>query len=912
MSITNLSFTSSSGETQLYYTLDSAESFTISSDSTSWLTVSVSNGVITVNVTNNESESDRTGHLTPKVGSETCSSKAITVLQGGSSPTPPAGSFEELISNFNAILNDFGFNQITSNMDVYSYLYEGYMAASNEYNSANSPYFTQSTYEEVFKDGRSQWGSNNEYEQDGTAKNAMLCWLMAMQLAEIVHTEATWVKVNGYDSYEVNVQTMFFKRAYDLFGNDDDGMKIPLYNNYTLKGDPMVARLAASAIYSTVRANHDFEDFDDYMDELNSSNISDSNTNSMLGYLELDTVGGIAYPSAYNSACTSSDDSTRVDYYLSFPGEIGYNVNYNYVLPPAPGPYVTANGMDTNYMTSAQKTAFANRQDVCTNGKRHVRGRAYDLTNDGTFKDQFYSSGQSDHYKNYNYRFDVAVDKYVCDNYNLVTGSNLSRTVQACADDNDDTEYLYLSNVYYKYATYGNCVYNGFYLGSSSDNNGNFSGPFSSGVLGRDLSSEIKTGNTYSSLGKLLVFTHGVSNHTRDILLLHQYGRMRPGAANDSGTDRQPRSTSEYNLNFLSDNTISALAGGVTRYTNGTSPERWYVDKNYNLMQDASEKGALEYYNGINVSVSPSCFNGAPGMRAHTYPSGHNAGVWAETMLMMELFPSRAQYIYKAGYSYGVSRTILRAHWHSDTIYGRFIAMMSVPLTHSVTEVNGYLKDNSTLMIDNVCSYNFRELFTCAKTEIAGGTCSVQDGCGSSGDITFTLKIYNDLSVPVKLNGEMYMYMGDEDASTGKHCNEGGIALDGDCEHGVQGNHISIPAGGNQSFSVTIPAATVALRGNVVSNYRADNVIFYSYGELLDSTSQYYKGEISRAFYAYPMDSTTATGSRITLVNGSTHFVHIPPNVTVTDLGQTIQYNQISHYKNSSSQLTSAGDKYLW
>lgn len=749
MSITNLSFTSSSGETQLYYTLDSAESFTISSDSTSWLTVSVSNGVITVNVTNNESESDRTGHLTPKVGSETCSSKVITVLQGGSSPTPPAGSFEDLISNFNGILNDFGFNQITSNMDVYSYLYEGYMAASNEYNSSNSPYFTQSTYEEVFKNGTSQWGSNNEYELDGTAKNAMLSWLMAMQLAEIVHTDGTWVQVNGYDSYQTNVQTMLFKRAYDLFGNDGDGQIIPLYNSYTLKGDPMVARLAASAIYSTIRASHDFEDIDDFMQELGGSNINDSNANAILGYSE----------NAYNSACTtSSDDGTLVAYYLSFIDDIGYNVNYNYILPPAAGPYVTANGMSTDYMTSAQKTAFANRQDICTNGKRHVRGRAYDLTNDGTFKDQFYSSGQSNHYKNYNYRFDVAVDEYVCSNYNLVTGSNLSRTVQAVADANDDTEYLYLSPVYYKYATSGNCVYNGFYLGSSSDNNGNFSGPFNSSVLGTDLASKIKTGSTYSSLGKLLVWTHIASNDARNIILLHQYGRLRPGAANETGTDIQARSTSNYSLNNLTDNTISALAGGVTRYENGTSPERWYVDTNYNLTQDASEKGALEYYNGINVSVSPSCFNVASGMRAHTYPSGHNAGVWAETMLMMELFPSRAQYIYKAGYSYGVSRTIVRAHWNSDTIYGRYVAMMSVPLTHAVTNVNGKNKGNNGYIIDGVTSYNFQTLFDCAKLELAGGACETP-----STPWQVNVKINNQVGRTIRVSGEFRLYIGNHE-----------------------------------------------------------------------------------------------------------------------------------------------------
>jgi hypothetical protein len=256
------------------------------------------------------------------------------------------------------------------------------------------------------------------------------------------------------------------------------------------------------------------------------------------------------------------------------------------------------------------------------------------------------------------------------------------------------------------------------------------------------------------------------------------------------------------------------------------------------------------------------------------------------------MIPTRYSQIYKAAYDYSVSRTILRAHWNSDIMYGKLAGSVIAPI------INAYNLVGST---------NYRTLYQQAKTIIDNAS-----SCGGGEDITFTLTIYNDLTVPVKLNGEMYMYMGNTDANTGKHCNEGGIALDGLCKHGTQGNYISIPAGGNKSFSVTIPAATVALRGNIVSNYRADNVILYSYGQLLDKKGNPYQGEISRAFYAYPMDSTTASGNRITLVNGSTHFVHIPPNVTVKDLEDTENYNQISHYKNSASQLTDPNDIYLW
>jgi hypothetical protein len=47
----------------------------------------------------------------------------------------------------------------------------------------------------------------------------------------------------------------------------------------------------------------------------------------------------------------------------------------------------------------------------------------------------------------------------------------------------------------------------------------------------------------------------------------------------------------------------------------------------------------------------------------------------------------------KAIYSYGVSRTIVRYHWNSDTFYGMLVATTLVPIINATTNTSDSSKD---------------------------------------------------------------------------------------------------------------------------------------------------------------------------------------------------------------------------
>jgi hypothetical protein len=118
-----------------------------------------------------------------------------------------------------------------------------YNKSRQEY-EGNSELFKPSTYEDL--EVVNYHGNNNEYELDGTAENAMLYWIIAMCLSELTTS-------SGNDT---NNQTKLFKFAYDLGGEEGDGRKIRLYNNYTPKGDVTICRLVASVIYAKYRKNY--------------------------------------------------------------------------------------------------------------------------------------------------------------------------------------------------------------------------------------------------------------------------------------------------------------------------------------------------------------------------------------------------------------------------------------------------------------------------------------------------------------------------------------------------------------------------------------------------------------------------------------------------------------------------------
>jgi hypothetical protein len=59
--------------------------------------------------------------------------------------------------------------------------------------------------------------------------------------------------------------------------------------------------------------------------------------------------------------------------------------------------------------------------------------------------------------------------------------------------------------------------------------------------------------------------------------------------------------------------------------------------------------------------------------------------------------------IYKAAYAFTVSRTIVRAHWNSDTIYGKLSATTIFPVLHAMYTFNNMF-ENAEQALNNTPS----------------------------------------------------------------------------------------------------------------------------------------------------------------------------------------------------------------
>lgn len=216
----------------------------------------------------------------------------VTVIQKanpGGHPVDPTTKkdFETLVNDFNEVLP----KSITKNSTTWNYLLKGFNAADDEWNNGTLGLFSPENYPEIYN----YRGNNDQYDKDNTSYNAMQSWLMAMSLAEIIANKGT----------VTNNQTEVYKKAYAIGG----GRNIPLYGNYTLKSDVVIARLVASVLWSKVRANYSFAAMDAMRNELGGSSID-----RVVSWTNLESY--------------SSND-------------IGYNVNVSAIFPVAAGPFAT-------------------------------------------------------------------------------------------------------------------------------------------------------------------------------------------------------------------------------------------------------------------------------------------------------------------------------------------------------------------------------------------------------------------------------------------------------------------------------------------------------------------------------------------------------------------------------------------
>lgn len=268
----------------------------------------------------------------------------VTVIQ---EPNPNGSEkeifdLEKLIGIFNEILETNGNGKISEEETpiTYNYLSNVYDLCVQEWENPDSKLFKEETYPEVYD----YHGENTKYHD--LAFVSMKAWLLAMCLSEIVPTSGEYT----------NTQTQLFQKAYELGG----GRNIPLFDDYEIHSDVMIARLAAGVIYASNRGKYTFDDIEKMRYEL---------------------AGDFIYASDWEGLGYTSPDNRSIGY-------LGFLVNSEEIFPSAPGPY--SNDTDPD-----RPKPFEEGQD----------------------EDLFYMDEED--WKKYNYKMDVEIDNYITSNYNF-------------------------------------------------------------------------------------------------------------------------------------------------------------------------------------------------------------------------------------------------------------------------------------------------------------------------------------------------------------------------------------------------------------------------------------------------------------------------------------------------------------
>jgi acid phosphatase (class A) len=66
-----------------------------------------------------------------------------------------------------------------------------------------------------------------------------------------------------------------------------------------------------------------------------------------------------------------------------------------------------------------------------------------------------------------------------------------------------------------------------------------------------------------------------------------------------------------------------------------------------------------------------------------SYPSGHTAAGWGWALILAEILPAQTNAILMRGRSFGESRNVCNAHWHSDVVQARNVAAGVVARLHA-------------------------------------------------------------------------------------------------------------------------------------------------------------------------------------------------------------------------------------
>ena len=240
-----------------------------------------------------------------------------------------------------------------------------------------------------------------------------------------------------------------------------------------------------------------------------------------------------------------------------------------------------------------------------------------------------------------NLKVDRQIHEMVVENYNLNQPEHHQETVQAIADKEANREHLFGKN--------------------RETKNYKFHPVFGEDTIGIELPEE-------GTLADFTCLTLKTGSASRAILQSAtitppQYGRLRPGCS--WTREEKKNSKTDDRRNILTNFEIEDGDGSPTGY----------YDKNGNWV----------YKNAIN---NPSDFEEyqKTHLYANSYPSGHSSGMFCTAMVLMEMFPDKADKILKAANQYAVNRTIARYHWTSDTINGRILGSATNAICHAASD----------------------------------------------------------------------------------------------------------------------------------------------------------------------------------------------------------------------------------
>lgn len=181
-----------------------------------------------------------------------------------------------------------------------------------------------------------------------------------------------------------------------------------------------------------------------------------------------------------------------------------------------------------------------------------------------------------------------------------------------------------------------------------------------------------------STLGRFASFVFSASNSARGILQAAnitpvQYGRLRPACSWEQEACKN--SSTDDRRNVLVEVEIEDNDG-----CKDTPNTFGHYDKDGYWVYTQTEK---DQYAETQKNT----------LYANSYPSGHSAGIMGVALLLIELFPKRADKILEAAVNFSLSRSKARYHWLSDIINGRVLGTWQNAVSHAASDYDELLKN---------------------------------------------------------------------------------------------------------------------------------------------------------------------------------------------------------------------------